>query len=126
MSDKIKANIVRVGALAILLLPIAVVAQVSGNVRDVNSALRFIQTFITNAIPVLIGIAVLLFIWGVVTFVMAGDDAERRTQARNRIIWGVVSIFVILSVWGLVNILLNTFGTGGQISVTPPPTVPLP
>lgn len=122
MSDRIKANIVGAGALGSLLVPAIAAAQVT----DLNSALAFITGFINAAIPVLIGIAVLLFIWGVISFITAGDDAEKRSAARNRIIWGIVFIFVILSVWGLVNILLNTFGTGGQAPGAAPPVVPTP
>lgn len=103
--------------------PVVALAQVSGSVSDVNSALEFIRTLINAVIPILIGIAVLWFIWGVISFVAAGDSEESRKAARNRIIWGIVFIFVVVSVWGLVNILIETFGLTNEVP-TELPTVP--
>jgi len=110
MIQETKITLAKTIALGSAFLPMIALAQVSGSVTDVNSALDFIRTLVNTLIPVLIGIAVLLFIWGVISFITAGDNEEARKSARNRIIWGIIFIFVIVSVWGLVNILIQTFG----------------
>jgi cbb3-type cytochrome oxidase cytochrome c subunit len=38
----------------------------------------------------------------------AGDDTQR-AEAQKLVFWGVVGIFIMISIWGLVRILINTF-----------------
>jgi len=69
-----------------------------------------IANFVDAIIAFLVGFGVLYFMWGVVKYVAAGDDATKRTEGRNMMIYGVIALFVMVSVWGLVNLLMATFG----------------
>lgn len=69
-------------------------------------------------IGVLIVFATVVFIWGVTKYVAAGGDAEKITEGRNFIFWGLIGLFVIISVWGLVLVINNTLGI--------PPSYPPP
>ena len=62
-------------------------------------------------VPFIIALAFLVFIYGVVNyfFLHGGEDAKR-AEGRQFILWGVLGLTVIFSVWGLVNILLSTLG----------------
>ncbi len=83
---------------------------------------RFGQLF--NAIvPVLIALGVLFFVLGVVQYVIA-DDEEAKAKGRDRIIYGVIGLAVIIGVWGLVNFLRNTFGLNNNTNIQLP-TVPV-
>lgn len=74
-------------------------------------------------VPVLIALGVVFFVYGVITFVIS-DDEEAKTKGRNRIIWGIVGLAVIVGMWGLVNFLRNTFGLNNNTNVQLP-TVPI-
>lgn len=74
-------------------------------------------------IPVLVGIAVLVFIWGVIKYLTAADDPEKAKEGMKTITWGVIGLFVIISVWGLVAILVNLFGFG-SFRTLPKPDAP--
>lgn len=63
----------------------------------------------SGLIPVLLLIAVVTFMSGVVKFVGAGDNEEKRQLGRQVMIYGIVTLFVMISLWGFVNILTNTF-----------------
>lgn len=77
-----------------------------------------------NAIvPVLIALGVLYFVFGVVQFVIASDE-EAKSAGRNRIIFGIIGLAVIIGVWGLVNFLRNTFGLNNNTNIQLP-TVPV-
>ncbi len=65
---------------------------------------------IFNALVVfLIALALVLFIWGVVRFIASQDDQSARESARHQMINGIIALFVIVSVWGLVTVLVETF-----------------
>lgn len=63
-------------------------------------------------LPIIIAIAVITFLWGVVGYMTAGADEEKRGQSRNLMIYGVIGLFVMVSIWGLVAVFGRTFGIG--------------
>lgn len=78
-----------------------------------------IANLLRAAIPVLIVLAILYFIWGVIQYVIAGDE-EAKAGARSQIIYGLIGVAVIAGVWGLVNIILGSIGAGNG----PTPNLP--
>jgi len=78
------------------------------NTLIINTA-RLIQD---GVIPVVIGLALLTFLWGVMKYGTSRDEASRK-ESIAIIINGIIVLFVMVSVWGLVAILQATFGTSG-------------
>lgn len=94
--------------------PVLAFAQnTTGTFDNALDSISAIRNIINNLIPLIIGIAVLVFIWGLVQYVTAGGDEEKRDAARGTIIWGIIIIFVMTAVWGFVRILGGTL-FGGQ------------
>ncbi|MFZ2150215.1 MAG: hypothetical protein WAV15_03585 [Minisyncoccia bacterium] len=79
--------------------------------------------FLNSIVPVLIALGVVYFVWGVISFVMAGDE-EAKTAGRDRIIFGIIGLAVIIGMWGLVNLLRNTFDLNNTTDIELP-TVPV-
>ena len=77
------------------------------SVQDVG---QFIVGLINNiAVPVIFALAFLVFIWGVFTyFIAGGSDEEKRGKGRSLMLYGLLGFFVMVSVWGLVNILVGS------------------
>ncbi len=110
-------------SLSLVVLPVVALAQgSSGGIIDIIAILRDIVNAI---IPFVIGLAVLVFIYGIFNFVTSAGDEEARAGAKQLIIWGVIGIFVMVSVWGLVNILVQTFGLTNTVKSGPAiPVIP--
>lgn len=65
----------------------------------------------TIVVPVIFALAFAVFVWGVVKhFFIHGGEENSREEGRTFILWGLVGLLVLFSVWGLVNILLSTLG----------------
>ena len=64
--------------------------------------------------PLLISMAVIVFIIGVVKYIAGADEESKRTEGRNFMIYGLVALFVMVSVWGLVGVIQGTFGLGNS------------
>lgn len=62
-------------------------------------------------VPVIFALAFLVFIWGVVNyfFLHTGDETKRE-EGRKFLMWGLLGVVVLFSVWGFVNLLLSTLG----------------
>lgn len=63
-------------------------------------------------VPLIFSVAMVAFIWGVVQYVINTDNETAKTKGKDFMIWGIVGLAVMLSIWGLVQILGNTFGVG--------------
>lgn len=74
-------------------------------------------------VPVLIALGVLYFVWGVVQYVIASDE-EAKAAGKDRIIYGIIGLAVIVGLWGLVSVLRNTFALDNTTNIQLP-TVPV-
>ena len=65
----------------------------------------------TVIVPVILALAFLVFIWGVIRyFFMSGGEEKKREEGRQFVLWGVLGMVLLFSVWGLVSLLLSTLG----------------
>jgi hypothetical protein len=89
-----------------------------------SNLLNYVTCVINNSIiPLMFGLAVVFFIYGVIQFVILGaGDETKRTQGREHMIWGVIALAVMLGVWSLAGIIGGTFGLNTRVlpGVKPP------
>ncbi len=97
-------------------LPALAFAQVQ-NVQDLGGTI--IDIINTVLVPLIFALAFIVFLWGVFQyFIAGGSDEEAREKGKSLMIWGLIGFFVMVSVWGLVNLFVGTFNLD---SSTPPP-----
>lgn len=78
----------------------------SSNLTDI--IFLFIN-LIDQALIVVVALALLFFLWGLMKFILNADNEEKRKEGKSVMIWGIIALFVMISVWGIVGILVNTF-----------------
>jgi hypothetical protein len=100
-----------------LLLPALAFAQVN----SINDAGRIVIDLINNVgVPIVFALAFIVFIWGIFQyFIAGGHDEEKRDAGKSLMLWGLIGFFVMVSVWGLVNILLGTFQLNNNVRQYP-------
>jgi len=75
---------------------------------------------ITNYIVPLIFIgAFVYFIWGVANYISHGGDQTKMKEAKKFMLWGIIGLTVMFSVWGLIKILQNTANLNNDM-IEPP------
>ncbi|MEI6296442.1 MAG: hypothetical protein WCO84_02225 [bacterium] len=81
----------------------------------VNSSLDF-RGFLKNIMDQLdlipqfiIGLAVLYLMLNIFTYIQSGSDLKKLEEATKMITYSVIAIFIMMSVWGLVRVLIGTF-----------------
>lgn len=106
------------GALA--LSPMMAAAQTLGNV---TTLLQSISNLVRLALPIVVGLALLGFFWGLMKFIFAAGDEGEREKGKQIMIYGIIALFVMVAVWGLVGFIANALGvqTGGSAAL---PSVP--
>lgn len=83
--------------------------QSYGGVESVIGNILFI---VAKLVPILIGLAVVFFLWGVMKYGLSQKEEERES-AKGIIINGIIILFVMVSFWGLVNVIANTLDLAG-------------
>ena len=109
ISNRMKKILIYFAVLGAL-IPQVTYAQVC-NLSSVTSLINCITGIITGSIiQLLVALAVVFFLWGAAKFLRNAEDSGKREEGRMFMLYGIIALFVIVSVWGLVGVLANTFG----------------
>ena len=107
---------------AILTLPFISSAQTGGLAGgqagggDMGKFLGNVLGFIDKVlIPLILGIAFLMFVWGVFKFfILGGADSEKQAEGKSLMIYAVAGFVLILAFYGIINVISDGLGFGGQ------------
>lgn len=75
-----------------------------------------IYGMLASLVPVIVGLTLIVFLWGIFQLVRSNSEDSRKDAIRV-ITFGIVALFVMVSVWGLVAILSSTFFGSGRIFI---------
>lgn len=113
---KIVSGFIPLALLSLVFLPN--VASAACGTSDLEGIICTVADLLKSIIPIVLSLAVLYFIWGVIRYVIAGGE-EAKKNAKDMIIYGIIGLAVITSMWGLVNVITNTFGLTGDVLKAP-------
>ena len=90
-------------------------------VTNVAYASENFDTFLTNVnrliinplIGLLFALAIVYFLYGVVEFLGNAENDEAKTTGKSHMIWGIIGITIMLGVWGILSIVINTLNIKG-------------
>lgn len=126
-----KIGLTALTAVSTLALPLFAFAQAQGaqaqaNFGGIGQYATTISTFINSTlIPLIFGIALLVFIWGIfMYFILGGGDEGKREEGKQLMIYGIAGFVVMVSVWGIVNLIASGLGFSSQDSIQNIPNVP--
>jgi len=81
----------------------------------ITEFLNKINEFILNPIIALaFAIALLVFFWGIFQFINSETADTKRDEGKRKIFYGLFGMFIMVSAFGLIRLILGTFG------ITPP------
>jgi hypothetical protein len=78
--------------------------------RDLGDIIQMFIDLIKLAIPVMFGLALLVFFKGLIAFIAKSGDAKTHEEGRSLMIWGVIALFVMVSVFGILRFFYSDLG----------------
>ena len=82
-------------------------------------------TIMKSIVPLLVSLAMAGFVYGIIKFFMNPDNEEKKKNGKTFMLWGIISLFVIVSIWGIVGLFSSTFLNKGDVPVMPSLPEPL-
>ena len=82
--------------------------------NNLSTLIGVIAGYLDKILLLLMGIAVLMFVFYVIRYFIQPND--KRSEAAQYLMWSLIGFVVILSFWGIVNIVIATFGFGSTNS----------
>jgi len=80
--------------------------------QTVQSVLSVFKDILNALIPILITAALVAFFYGLAKYILSSSDTEGKVGARKIMVAGLVSLFIMVSIWGIIQLFANTFGIG--------------
>jgi hypothetical protein len=99
-----KTSFSKLAAFGILVLPAFALAAPS----NLKELIKVFTDLINPLIGLMTGIAMLLFAWGVVQYILYAGDEKKKKSAKDTLVYGVVALFVLFSFWSIVQLLKNS------------------
>lgn len=90
----------------------------TGTICGVASTILYLINNV--AVPLLFAVSFIVFLYGIASayILHPGDETAVKT-GHKLVLWGIIGFAVMISLWGLVNVVSNTFGLSGYYA---PPT----
>lgn len=79
---------------------------------------------IATLLPIVVALGLLAFFWGLVKFIFSAGDESAKDAGKRIMVWGLIALFVMVSVWGLVTFMQESLGIDADIELDSVPTVP--
>ena len=97
---------------AALLVPVIASAQTLLN------TLALVSTFLNSLVYLFITLAIVVFFWGLISYLLK-DGQEGKAKGLQIMLMGIVTIFVMVSIWGIIRLLQSTFRVTSTEPVIP-------
>ncbi len=95
------------------------------NLQFLNQLIGQLGGILNAIIPLIIALTVIVFFYGLFKYVWGGGGDQAR-KGSAIMLAGIVSLFIMLSLWGIITLLQNTFNVQGNNAyqqgggITPP------
>jgi len=77
------------------------------------SLAKYTVSFMNLLVGVLVPLALAIFFVGLVRYISRGADSTAHKEARESIIWSLIALFVLVSVWGILQLMVSAFFPNG-------------
>lgn len=113
-------KIIGLSTLSSLVLALPAIASAQG--VGLLGTLATVNRFLNGLIGVIITIAIIVFFWGLVRYLT--DVGEEKHKGLLTMFYGLIAIFVMVSIWGIIHLLQATFGITGANQAIVPALIP--
>jgi hypothetical protein len=103
--------------IGLLVLALPIVAEAAGAPRTFKELAGTIFSILSYGITMLVTAGIVLYLWGIASNMTKLSQGEVARAYRAYVLWGIIIIFVMVSIFGIVRLVTDTFFTSGNNQV---------
>ena len=92
----------------------------SMQITDIQSVYNLILQVLNGVVPILVAGALLYFLYGVMEYISSAGYAAKHAEGLRMMLYGIIGLFVMISVFGLVNLFSRTFSFSNNSGIRVP------
>ena len=78
---------------------------------DVTTLMESISRVVINPLIVLLfALAIAFFVYGLSRYLLSPDNEELRKASKSQMLWGIIGMFIMVAVFGIMRLILSTLG----------------
>lgn len=97
-----KSTFSKIAGLSLALAPLSAFAT--------DTVFTKLTAFINQGIVLLLAVATIVFMWGVIQYVIAGGDEKKTSAAKTYMLYGIIGLVMMVAAWGVVRLVTDTLG----------------
>ena len=110
----------KISFIFLALVPFVVLADFNLAGSNFKGIIDEVLGLIDLLVPILTGLAFLVFFWGLSKFILNSNKPEEIKNGKNYMLWGILVLFILLSYETIVNIVSTEFGFNQNGNITLP------
>lgn len=117
-----KKDLLKIALVSVVVSPLFVFAQVEA-FQTLKSIVQIVGQIVAIAIPIMFALGILAFFYGLVKYIFGAGSEEQKVTGKNIMIWALVALFVMASVYGIIALAQRSLGITSPDGQFRPPTV---
>src|SRR3989344_8486587 len=101
--------ILRVLSLAVVAAVPLVSSAQSLNLSPIASIIGAVAAVVGTLVPILVTLGLAVFLWGLVRYLWGSGGKVDIQGAKKLMGWGLLTLFVMVSVWGIIELMQTAF-----------------
>jgi hypothetical protein len=78
--------------------------------QNFRELVKIFLDIINPLLVIIVALSLLVFFKGLVGFIAKSGDAKSHEDGKSLMIWGLIGLFVMISVWGILRMIYADFG----------------
>lgn len=111
-----KVKVVIAGVLTFL--PVIALAD-----NDLSSFITKLGQIFSSLVPIMVTLALIYFIYGLAEYIAVSGNEAKKAEGKNIMIYGTIAMFMIVSIWGVVQFIGKTVGVN-EVTTQKSPAIP--
>jgi uncharacterized membrane protein len=84
--------------------------------QDLTAFVTYMSGIVGALVPIASTLAVVFFFWGLAKFILNSGDEEKRKEGKDIMIWGILALFVLVTIYGIIGFMQETLGNDGTVT----------
>ena len=100
-----------------LLAAVTLALPLLAGATTIFDTLSLASVFLNDVVWLFIMLAIVIFFWGLIKYLMA--VGEEKSEGIQIMFYGVLAIFVMVSIWGIIRLLQTTLSVTSTTPIAP-------